>query len=766
MKTIYKIARTELQTLFYSPIAWLILIIFAFQSGMVYIEKLEGVLQMEAMGYGMGNLTSILFSRWGALFPKVQEYLYLYLPLLTMGLMSRELSSGSIKLLYSSPVTNTQIILGKYLAMMIYCLSLIGILMVYVICSVCIVPDLDVSSTMTGVLGIYLLICAYAAIGLFMSCLTSYQVAAAMGTLALLAGLNYVGMVGQSIALVRDITYWLSLAGRSGTFISGLITSQDVLYFIIVVALFLALAVNKLQSGRKRRTRMEAAGRYIGIVVVAMFLGYISSRPSTKCYYDATATKHMTLTPNSQEIISKLKGDVTITTYSNILDQSSWMVQPNSVNTDMSRLDQYTRFKPGIKMKYVFYYDKANNPYVDNRYPNLNDREKAVELAKAMNLDFDLYTSPEEVKKTIDLIPEGNRYVRLLEADNGKKTFLRTFNDMMVFPSEAEISAAFKRLVMELPKVAFLEGHEERSINREGDRDYFQFAQSKNFRYALINQGFDITTLDLSGGRNIGDDVDIVVIADVKTAISENELEKLNRYIAKGGNLIVLGEPGRQEVMNPLIKQFGAQFMPGTLVQPSENYVANLITSGATPQAAELCYPFSDMVGGNAKVTMPGAVGLAYTEDKGFKVCPIMATEPKGSWNELQTTDFIDGKVSIDSASGEAEKSIPTALALSRDVNGRIQKIIIAGDADCISNSELNMNRKGINASNFSFVNSMFYWLSDGETPVDVRRPGLPDNKMTLKTAGVIYFKILLLGMIPLLLLALGLIIWLRRRGR
>ena len=77
------------------------------------------------------NLTLAIFGGQRGLFVAVLSYLYLYIPLLTMGLMSRELGSGSIKLLYSSPITNAQIILGKYCAMLVYGLILVGVLLVY-----------------------------------------------------------------------------------------------------------------------------------------------------------------------------------------------------------------------------------------------------------------------------------------------------------------------------------------------------------------------------------------------------------------------------------------------------------------------------------------------------------------------------------------------------------------------------------------------------------------------------------------------------------
>ena len=144
MRIIFKIAKTELRDLFYSPIAWLILIIFTFQTGMLFSGTISEIVQSQSMGGIGSNLTLGIFGGQRGLFVAVQSYLYLYIPLLTMGLMSRELGSGSIKLLYSSPITNAQIILGKYCAMLIYGLILVGVLLVYGIYSVCTIENMDV----------------------------------------------------------------------------------------------------------------------------------------------------------------------------------------------------------------------------------------------------------------------------------------------------------------------------------------------------------------------------------------------------------------------------------------------------------------------------------------------------------------------------------------------------------------------------------------------------------------------------------------------
>ena len=94
MRIILKIAKTELRDLFYSPIAWLILIIFTFQTGMVFSGLIRSVADGQAMGYAHANLTFGFFASWTGLYSNVQSYLYLYIPLLTMGLMSREYTSA------------------------------------------------------------------------------------------------------------------------------------------------------------------------------------------------------------------------------------------------------------------------------------------------------------------------------------------------------------------------------------------------------------------------------------------------------------------------------------------------------------------------------------------------------------------------------------------------------------------------------------------------------------------------------------------------
>ncbi|MDE6450191.1 MAG: Gldg family protein [Muribaculaceae bacterium] len=764
MRKIYCIAKTELQNLFYSPIAWLVIIIFTFQCSSVFGDLYVTDVKAQELGYHQANLTLDIFTSYGGLLPAVQNYLYLYIPLLTMGLMSRETGSGSIKLLYSSPVTNTQIVLGKYLSVMIYALALIGVLMIYALFTWFTMKDFDFPAVLSGYLGIYLLICAYGAIGLFMSSLTSYPMVAAIGTLAVLSVLNYVHTMGQAIDFVRDITYWLSIQGRTDDFISGMICTEDFMYFILVIFLFLSWTVIKLSSSRMRASSSAVIGKYIGVFALVAILGYITSRPVCIRYWDLTRTKSNTLTENSRNIVKDLKGDLTITSYVNLLDQNNWIALPVSRNTDLHRMEKYLRFKPETKMKYVYYYDHADNEDLDKRYPGMSDEERAKELCKVFDLDFDLFKSPEEIRRIVDLSEEGNRFVRILESENGRKAVLRVYDDAKRLPTESEITIAMKKLIMPMPKVGFLTGHGERSTTADGDRNYKRFAQDRVFRYSMINQGFDFEEVNLV--NPVADDITILIVGDPRTAFNDTELQNLHAYIERGGNLLIAADANRQEVMNPVLEPLGVNIKPGILVQPSENYLPDFLRSIATDEGCELMYVFEQMKRSKSVITMPGTGLLEYTGDRGFDVTPVLVTDSVPTWNELEVTDFVNDSVSVNPAIGEEVKTYPTMLAMSRMVGDREQKIIVLADADCLSNSEVGIYRKGLKAANFYIIAGVFHWLSDGAAPMDVRRPVPPDDHINLGLTSVkVWFNILLYG-VPAMLLFLAVGIWLRRRGR
>jgi ABC-2 type transport system permease protein len=792
MKTIVKIARTELALLFYSPIAWFLLVALLFQAGLAYTGVIENYLISQEMGgrrlQYLTFLTTKTFAPNSGIWPSLVRNLYLYLPLLTMGLMSREINSGTIKLLYSSPIKVREIIFGKFLAMMVYNLALVGVLVIIVICGLLNIHAADAGLLVSGLIGIYILLCAYAAIGLFMSCLTSYQVVAALSTLVLLAALSYIGTVWQDIDFVRDLTYFLSISGRADHMLLGLVTTKDLLYFGVIIFVFLSFSIYKLQGDRESKPVWIKAGRYVGIIVVALTGGYISSRPGLIGYVDLTATRAMTLTANSQAIIREMGDEpLEVTSYINLLDGRFYYGKPENRNQDMERWEPYLRFKSNIRFRYIYFYDSTGDKYLFKSNPGKNLKTLAEQYARSMKLDLTNFKTPEEMRRLIDLRPEQNRYVMRLKY-KGRTTFLRLFDDQTVFPSETETDAALKRLLeAHLPKIAFLQGEAERSIDKLGDRQYKTLTNQITFRNSLINQGFDVETVSLKDS-DVPGDIATLVIADPKMAFDTAVIDRIQRYLAAGGDLLLAGEPGKQSLLNPLLQPLGVQLMDGMLIEQSKDFSPALIQLLPTAFAGSFSKKVQRDEDDSLPVTMLGAASLTYSNNGPFTVTPLLVTNSKDCWNkkvrpseeEIESTedDNASGgagrtggrekpafpRLSYSAADGDQAGPLTAAIGLTRTINGKQQRIVVTGDADFLSNAEL--GRYNPRTANFDFSTALFSWFSNGEFPIDTSRPPSKDKSITLTPGGMVILKWLLLGILPGLLLIAGSILLIRRKRK
>ena len=779
MKTIYNIAKNELRQLFYSPIAWILLVIFFVQCGMAFSEVMSMLLRVKLLGHGLSVVTNQIFiDNWNGVFPGIQGYLFLYIPLLTMGIMSREKTTGTDRLLLSSPISETQIVCGKFLSMVFYGLIMLsGLLLQALFCCV-VVKDIDAGPVFSGLLGLYLLLLAYSAIGIFMSSLTRYQIIAAVGTIAALFGLNYLTSVGQDIPVIREIAFWVGISGRASTFIRGMICSEDVIYFLTIMALFLSLTVLKLQAEAARSSSKVMAIKYLVVILLFCGIGFASSRPAFKYYLDTTFTKSNTLTVESQKVMEKLEGPMTITTYVNLLGNDMYNGLPSSYTRDVARFDWYTRFKPEIKMKYVYYWHPSQSYPINNKkFEGLDSLQKAEKLAKIYKLDFEDFLSPDQMKDMIaelDLEKEDFRFLRIIEGGPyGRTARLRMYEDNERHPGEREITAAMKRLYEDVPKVGVLYGHDERDIFNIGDKGYFTFASSYVFRHALVNQGFDVEMISLAE-NDVPEDISILLIADPKSHYTPEELARIERYVAKGGNLYIAAKPYNREYIAPVMAMTGLDFMDGVLVQESKMYAQDLIVGDISKQADKVSPGYAMYRLKKNKVAGLSTMGI-ITEgaaQKGFNVLEIsttdsLVTDSTRVWNELQVIDFENNKATYDPATGEKLlMKQPIAVALNRMVGDKKQNIVVIGNADMIANGELMQSRTGIPAANYCLISESFHYLTDGNFPIYAGRPLSPDTDIYLSQGAKDWIKWIFNGILPGLIALFGIFLLIRRKSR
>ena len=760
MKTTFEIARIQLARLFYSPIAWLILIVLLIQTGYILTDRIEFYEEQQRKNFPwslltMRMMTWTLSSRSG-IFYALSQNLYLYLPLLTMGLISAELSSGSIKLLFSSPITTIQLITGKFMAMVTFSFLLLTSLWVFVISGTIIIQDLDLTLIISASIGVFLLSCTYTSIGLFISGFSSNQIVVAIATFVLLTALNFVDNLGQETPYLKEVTFWLSMPDRAKDFIEGLFKSQNLIYFLLIIAVFLTLSVLRLEFKRRPTSRLVQAGSYASVLVVILFIGYMSSKPSLRWYYDMTSTDRMTISKNSQKVIKSMsEGPLVMKVFANILDQNVLSALPDNQNNDKRVFEGFQRFKPGMTFEYIYFYDTVENRslYADNKA--LSIKQLAEKLAKSYGLAFEEVLSPSEIKQIVDLSEEENQYVRQLTY-NGKSTFLRMFDGVVHYPTEEHITAALKNLINDQPMtVAFLTGHNERNFHTNRDEDYkmaFDFRHQKP--QSLRNLGLDFMNLSLLK-EEIPDHINIIVIADPRTALAQKELNKIQKYIDRGGNLLIATEPDMAFTLQPLLEKLQVTQIPGQLTADNEDYDETLISAHYYADDTTLFpNPWQNkyILKYKYPVTMPGVSGWTYdSTGSDFTITPFTVAE-----NAMSDSLNIPYNV------------IPTILTLRRKISGREQRILVAGDADFMSNRE--MTRRNITSNNRrGLVPSIFHWLSNNELPVNVEKPLGNDNYLRLAEKHgrtVAWLKIIYMGLLPGLLFTGGATLLIYRRRK
>ncbi len=744
MKLILKISKIELCKLFSSPVAWFILIIFSIQFGVQYCEILIRPVKDQALGDPWQNLTSELF--WER-FSYILNYLYFYIPLLTMGLMSKEYGSGSIKLLYSSPITDVQIIFGKYIAMMIFGLFMIGVLLPYVIFTAFVVENTDLWYVFSNLLGMFLLICAYASVGLFISSLTSNQVVSAIGTLVALTFINLIGRVGDDISVIQDMTYWLSFSNKTQSFVDGIISTENIIYFLTVVGLFVTLTLWVLKRKRKKEKKSLLFVKYTGLLLVVLSIGYGASRPILTFYWDTTYSKSNTISSITQDLLEKLDGKLRLVTYVNILGKYYEWGLPGNHKMNFEEFRKYIRFKPDLKMEYVYYYDSTQNSMSEELYPNMSPKEVATKICKAKHLDFDQVLSSEELYKHVDLSKEKEQLVRQFIWKDSVSVFLRLFNDSRVKPREQEVAIALKSLSAGLVNVGYVIGHGEHQLYSIGSAGYYRFFCSPSERGSLINQGYNVYELLLQE-HEIPVNTDIIVIAGSKENFLPEELQKIERYIETGGNILILGDNGTAGSLNPVLKNIGVQLLDKPLQQTYDNQESDLITANLTLNAKQLNDDFNWMFQTGSQMVAPGCVGLTIT-NKGFNYLPIIRTN--------SSTYVLDEK--------DAGLSYPILVALERSFGNFQQRIVVSGDADWLSNGELCRIRDGFYNGNLALKKAIFKWLGNDRYPIKLVYTHTIDNHISLKRRDIFWVKIFALGVYPLILLVV-LVIYRNKRKR
>ncbi|MBC7544945.1 MAG: GldG family protein [Candidatus Sericytochromatia bacterium] len=438
----------------------------------------------------------------------------------------------------------------------------------------------------------------------------------------------------------------------------------------------------------------------ISVIGLIGLVNYLGSRYHMR--FDLTEAKTFSLSDQTKKILGDLKDEVKVTAF--------YQENNPSLRQVKDLMSNYTYYSKQLKVTYI---DPDRQPAVAQQY------------------------GVERYGTTI--FEKGDRKEKVTGV--GEQDFT---------------SALIKLIKKKETKVYFVNGHGELALEEMGDKG------AGKLKEALGKDHYATEALSLPTKQDVPLDADVVVIAGPKSAYTQREADVLDKWLAKGGKLLAMIDPGVESGLDPLFAKYGITLGKDLVIDP----IAHSWTDVATP--AVTAYKFHDITKSLAGTTtfFPRArsVSLAAAQPTGQLGTVLAETSPAG-WGE---TDMKNPQAKLDKGV-DLVGPVPLGVAVNKDApdapkpkgeEKAIQtRLVVFGNSVFIANTVISQN-----AANADLALNAVNWLAQEESLIAIR-PKAPANKQITLTGGQMngIFTLSVLGM-PLAVLALGAFIWFKRR--
>ncbi len=248
----------ELRSYFNSSIAYVVITMFLIITGYFFYNLVAtfSIISFQAQASPMMarqyNLLNINETVVRPLFGNISIIMLLMTPLLTMRLLAEERKAGTMELLLTYPVRDIEVVTGKFLACFTVFLAMIGATFIYPVLLV-FLGEPELMPIVTGYIGLILLGAAFISLGLFTSSLTENQIIAA----SMSFGILFVfWLMSYSVNLVSSgpgqIISYIAITEHLASLAKGVVDTEDIIYYLLFVTLFLFLTLRSLESKRWR----------------------------------------------------------------------------------------------------------------------------------------------------------------------------------------------------------------------------------------------------------------------------------------------------------------------------------------------------------------------------------------------------------------------------------------------------------------------------------------------------------------------------------
>ena len=728
MSPIRTIARRELKALFDQPIAYILLVVFTGVNALLFFREVEL--------YNAASLRPMLdFLPWLLLF---------LVPAVTMRALAEDLRSGTLEVVLSQPVTELELLLGKYCGQVLFLLIALAItLTVPLGLALGTAPELGI--VVAQYVGAALLVAGLAAVGVWASSVSQNQITAFIVGVFVMFLLIFVGLDQLLVGLpprLGAIAGALGVLSHFSQLARGVIDLRDALYFVTLAALFLVLAYFSLLS-RKLTARGEALRRLrlgtvllaVAVVVVNLFGRNIGGR------IDLTPGRAFTLAPATRKLLSTLPDLVTI----KLFVSSALPKEIESTRRDVDDLLRDYRAAGHGKVKLVI-----QDPSADSA---------AMREARSTGIppvQFNVLGQGELQVK------EGYLGLAVRYAD-GVKTipFIQQTNDL-----EYRLTSDIRALTHpEHSAVAFGEIND--AAATRGRRSFEALREQLGATHTV--GAFALTD------SVIAPDVKVIAVAGTPDSLTDAQLARLRAFLDRGGSLLVMASGmalsdrgpfalSRQVGWNELLKPYGVAIASDMVYDLASNTQVGIPAQFGQVLVA---YPFWLRALGTGRSPVNadlGSVMLPWasqidTVKASASVTPLLVTSRAGGVQ--QTTAFIEpgSQLSRDSLRPRVVAALATLPAATSGAAPR-GRVVVVGSADFAS------DRYARNSpTNIVLVQNAIDWLAQDEGLIAIRSkdrapPPLVFSSSVARGAA----KYGNLAGVPLLLMAAGIARLLGRR--
>ena len=320
---------------------------------------------------------------------------------------------------------------------------------------------------------------------------------------------------------------------------------------------------------------------------------------------------------------------------------------------------------------------------------------------------------------------------------NQKSEHLADYNEQSLVNLLMRLARSGERLVMSL------EGHGERRLSGIANHDLGEFGKQ------LAAKGFKTNSLNLAVAQEVPANASMLLIANPQVDLQPAEVQKIKQYVQKGGNLLWLLDPEPLRGLQPVAELLGLTLGPGTVVDP------DAVKFNASPTVAIAASYGRHAITDNFRLNtiFPFARQIGVADGGDWRATRLIEVAPRG-WVEMGK---LDGTIAFDKAR-DVPGPVNIAVALERNMNERVQRVVVVGNGSFLANSFLG------NGGNLDLGVNLVNWLAGDDTLIAIQPRPSVDSGLELGRGAQYLILFGFLIFLPIAFATTGVLIWWRRR--